>query len=175
MTIDFMRWGARAVTLVRATVLAAILMIGCSATSNAEDPARSGQQQRNADVVREAFALGVGGADSFYSILAEDVQWTVARAVEPRTYTSRAQFLQEGAGPITTRLNGPIQAHVRELITEDDVVVAIWDGTATALDGRPYVNSYAWVMTMRNEQVVRVTAYLDLVALNELLERVAPA
>ena len=52
--------------------------------------------------------------------------------------------------------------------------MARWRGTATALDGRPYVNEYAWVMTMRDDQVVRVTAYLDLVALGDLLRRVAP-
>lgn len=156
-------------------MLAVVVMISCSAIGRAEGPAGAGQQQRNAEVVREAFALGVGGADSFYSILADDVQWTVARAVEPRTYTSRTQFLQEGAGPILTRLTGPIQADVRELITDGDVVVALWHGTGTARDGRPYVNDYAWVMTMRDERVVRVTAYLDLVALDELLERVPPS
>ncbi|KAA0113487.1 nuclear transport factor 2 family protein [Mycolicibacterium sp. P9-22] len=153
--------------------LAATVMIGCS--SNAENSVRGGQQQRNADLVRDAFALGVSDEDSFYSILADDVEWTVARANEPVTYTGRAQFLRDGAGPIVSRLTGPIQAEVRELIAEGDVVVARWRGTATALDGRPYVNDYAWVMTMRDEKVVRVTAYLDLVVLGELLNRVAPA
>lgn len=175
MTLDFMRCVPRAVTVVAATVVAAVTMVGFSATSSAEELVRTGQQQRNAEVVRYAFALGVGGEDSFYSILAEDVQWTVARAVGQTTYTSRAQFLRDGAGPVLTRLTGPIQANIRELITENDVVVAAWDGTATARDGRPYVNSYVWVMTMRDDQVVRVTAYLDLVALNELLERVRPS
>lgn len=153
--------------------LAATVMIGCS--SNAENSVRGGQQQRNADLVRDAFALGVSDEDSFYSILADDVEWTVARANEPVTYTGRAQFLRDGAGPIVSRLTGPIQAEVRELIAEGDVVVARWRGTATALDGRPYFNDYAWVMTMRDEKVVRVTAYLDLVVLGELLNRVAPA
>ncbi len=153
--------------------LAATVMLGCSGT--AENSARGGQQQRNAELVRDAFARGVSGEDSFYAILADDVEWTVARATGPGTYTSRAEFLRDGAGPIVSRLNGPIQAEVRELVTDGDVVVARWRGTATALDGRPYVNEYAWVMTMRDDRVVRVTAYLDLVALQELLDRVAPA
>lgn len=154
-------------------VLAATAMLGCS--SNADVSGRDGQQQRNADLVRDAFARGVGDEDSFYAILADDVEWTVARATEPATYTSRAEFLRAGAGPIVSRLTGPIQAEVRELITEGDVVVARWRGTATALDGLPYVNDYAWVMTMRDERVLRVTAYLDLAALGDLLNRVAPA
>lgn len=153
--------------------LAATVMLGCSST--AENSARGGQQQRNAGLVRDAFARGVSDEGSFYAILADDVEWTVARATGPATYTSRAEFLRDGAGPIVSRLNGPIQAEVRELVTDGDVVVARWRGTATALDGRPYVNEYAWVMTMRDDRVVRVTAYLDLVALQELLDRVAPA
>ncbi|MGK2868524.1 MAG: nuclear transport factor 2 family protein [Mycobacterium sp.] len=168
MTPELTRRGARAGIVLMTTVLLLIAMIGGSATSSA----RTGQQERNTQVVRDAFALGVGDGASFYSILAEDVQWTVARAVEPRTYTSRAEFLRDGAGPILRRLDGPIRADVRQLIAEDDVVVAIWEGTATARDGRPYVNSYAWVMTMRDERVVRVTAYLDFVVLDELLARV---
>lgn len=161
--------------MVIAAVLVALVTIGTSATSSAEDLTRTGQEQRNAQVVRDAFALGVSDENSFFSILSEDVQWTVAQAVDPTTYTSRSEFLRDGAGPIQTRLVGPIQAEVRELITTDDVVVALWHGTATARDGLPYVNSYAWVMTMRDERVVRVTAYLDLVALDELLQRVNPA
>ncbi|WP_255506922.1 Atu4866 domain-containing protein [Mycolicibacterium sp. 018/SC-01/001] len=134
----------------------------------------AGDERRNEQLVRDALALGVGSPETFYSILAEDVQWTVARAGTPSSYTSRAEFLRDGAGPITSRLDGEIRADVREVYTDDDTVVALWRGTATARDGRPYVNDYAWVMTMRDERVVRVTAYLDLVALDELLDRVPP-
>lgn len=151
------------------------MLIGCSAPADTGDAARSGQQERNAQVVRDAFARGVGGEESFFSILAEDVQWTVAQAVEPTTYTSRSEFLRDGAGPIQSRLGEPIQANVRELIAEGDDVVAIWDGTATARDGSPYVNTYAWVMTMRDERVVKGIAFLDLVALGDFLRRVPPA
>lgn len=157
------------------TLVATATLVVCAATANAQEPGRTAQEQRNVEVIGAAFARDVGGEDSFFSVLAEDVRWTVARAGQSTTYTSRSQFLAEGAGPIQTRLTGPIRAQVRELIAEDDVVVARWDGTATARDGLPYVNSYAWVMTMRDDRVVDVTAYLDLVVLNELLQRVSPA
>ncbi|MCV7211754.1 nuclear transport factor 2 family protein [Mycolicibacterium canariasense] len=160
--------------VVVATLVVAGVTLGVSATSNAEDVDRTVREQRNAELVRDAFARGVGDETSFFSILAEDVQWTVARAVDPTTYTSRSEFLRDGVAPIQSRLNAPIQANVQQLITDHDVVVAVWDGTATARDGLPYVNSYTWVMTMRDERVVRVSAYLDFVALNGLLERVPP-
>ena len=149
------------------------ILAGCGSGSNAENPGPTEQERRNAEVVREAFALGVGDEDSFYSILDEDVRWTVNRVARPTTYTSRAQFIEQGAEPITARLTTPIEATVTELITDGANVVALWEGTATARDGRPYVNRYAWSMVMRDEKVTQVVAYLDFVALDELLARVA--
>ncbi|MGE2715644.1 nuclear transport factor 2 family protein [Mycolicibacterium litorale] len=156
------RWTARAF----ATLLgAAVTLSGCATA----DPA---PPDRNAQLVREAFARGVGEPDTFYAILAEDVRWTVARADRPTTYTSRREFLDGGARPVVDRLTGQIQADVHEILVDDDRLVARWRGTATARDGRPYVNEYAWVMTMEDERVTDVVAYLDMQALDELLTRV---
>jgi ketosteroid isomerase-like protein len=149
---------------------AAAVTAGCATTYAAPPPADA--EHRNTHLVREAFARGVGDAETFYAILADDVTWTVARAATPTTYTSRQQFLDDGVAPIVDRLTGQIQAEVHDLIADDDQVVARWRGTATARDGVPYVNEYAWVMTMANERVTRVVAYLDLVALDDLVTRV---
>lgn len=157
-------------TTLAVLVGAAAVTAGC-ATTYAEPPPADAEQ-RNTHLVREAFARGVGDAETFYAILADDVTWTVARATAPTTYTSRQQFLDDGVAPIVNRLTGQIQADVHEVIADDDQVVARWRGTATARDGVPYVNEYAWVMTMANERVTRVVAYLDLVALDDLITRV---
>ncbi|MCZ0726516.1 Atu4866 domain-containing protein [Mycolicibacterium iranicum] len=170
MTKKKSRWGARMASSVIGAMAA--MTVGCATTAAQDDSESTAREQRNAELVRDAFELGVGGENSFYSILADDVHWTVARAAEPSTYTSRAEFLRDGAGPIVSRLEGEIQADVHALHTDGDTVVALWRGTATARDGRPYVNEYAWVMTMREERIARVTAYLDLVALDDLLTRV---
>jgi ketosteroid isomerase-like protein len=154
-----------------ALLVAATVLAGCATVANADDSVE--QEQRNLELVRNAFQGGVGGADGFYSILADDVEWTIARATEPTTYVGRQQFLDRGAQPILGRLTGPIQADIHELISNDDEVVALWRGTATAVDGRPYVNEYAWVMTLRDNRVSKVTAFLDLVALQDLMSRVA--
>ncbi|ANW63619.1 nuclear transport factor 2 family protein [Mycolicibacterium murale] len=151
-----------------------LAVLVCSLIALAAAP-RAGAEEAapdNITIVAEAFNRGVGAPDTFYGILADDVHWTVARAEAPSTYTSRQEFLANGSGPITSRLNGQITAEVHELIAQGDQVVARWRGTATARDGLPYVNEYNWVMTMAGGQVTRVVAYLDLVALDELLTRV---
>jgi uncharacterized protein len=40
--------------------------------------------------------------------------------------------------------------------------------------GRPYANSYAWVMRMRDSQVIDGTAFYDSIAFNVLWTRVPP-
>lgn len=162
------RWTTRAAV---ALLSAAAAVSGCaSAQAEPFDTA----EHRNLTIVQDAFTRGVGAPDTFYAILADDVHWTVARADAPSTYTSRQQFLDSGAKPVVDRLTGQIQAQVHELIAADDQVVARWRGTATALDGKPYVNEYNWVMTMQNDRVTEVVAYLDMESLDELLTRVSP-
>ena len=63
---------------------------------------------------------------------------------------------------------------VRSVHADGDTVVAVWDGSGVANDGRPYASSYAWVMRMRDSQVIDGTAFYDSIAFNELWTRVPP-
>ena len=56
-----------------------------------------------------------------------------------------------------------------------NTVIVLWDGRGIAIDGRPYENTYAFFMQMRDGKVVDVTALTDSISLNELLERVHSA
>jgi ketosteroid isomerase-like protein len=61
---------------------------------------------------------------------------------------------------------------VRSIVAEDDDVVILWDGHATALDGLPYDNTYSWHMRLVDGVIVEVIAFFDAPALTDLLERV---
>ncbi|MEU6715495.1 nuclear transport factor 2 family protein [Nonomuraea sp. NPDC046802] len=124
----------------------------------------------NKAIVREAFARQNSGG-SFYDILHDRVTWTV---VNGRTYRSKKEFLDEGAAPILTRLKTILRMTPSNLLAARDTVVAQFTGEAIALDGRPYRNDYCWVLTFRRGLVVRAHAYLDTVAIRELMDRVNP-
>ena len=53
-------------------------------------------------------------------------------------------------------------------------MIVLWDGRGIALDGRPYENSYAWFMTLRDGRVIDGTAFYDSISFNELWARVQP-
>ena len=63
---------------------------------------------------------------------------------------------------------------IRSVIADGDTVVVVWDGRGIANDGRPYENSYAWIMRLADGRVVDGTAFFDSISFNDLWERVRP-
>jgi len=63
---------------------------------------------------------------------------------------------------------------IRSVHADGDTVIVIWDGSGVANDGRRYDNSYAWVMRLRDGQVIDGTAFYDSISFNDLWQRVIP-
>jgi ketosteroid isomerase-like protein len=63
---------------------------------------------------------------------------------------------------------------LRRLVAQDDIVVAIWDGAATARDGVPYRNNYVWVFRVQGDNAVEIEIFLDLATYQGVISRVAP-
>ena len=60
-------------------------------------------------------------------------------------------------------------------VAEGDTVVAHFDAQGTARDGKPYVNSYAWILTLKDGRIVRAHAFFDAHAFDDFWTRVRPA
>ncbi|MDX2239288.1 MAG: nuclear transport factor 2 family protein [Leptolyngbyaceae cyanobacterium bins.302] len=130
-------------------------------------------EDKNKEIIRAGFARWADGTGSFFGLLADDVEWTITgRSPISKTYTSREKFLEEAIAPLNDRLSVGIVPRVRGIYAEGDMVIALWDGTATAKDGKPYGNTYSWYMTMRNGRIVKVVAFFDTIELTELWRRI---
>ncbi len=183
MEIDDGQGRLRRRALLGGSAAAAVGLLGLSAgpaqadgggRAQAGGGGREGRNKRRlAQVFRGATERGtLNKTNDFYlDILHPDVEWTVM--AEPRRiYSNRADFLAGGSAPVLERLATPLYPDVHAIYADGDVVSVLWDGTATALDGQPYLNTFNWVFTMRGRQAIRVRAYLDLIAVNNLVERV---
>jgi ketosteroid isomerase-like protein len=128
----------------------------------------------NLEIVRAAFeAWAAGGTSFFDDVLSPDVRWTIRGSGQAaRTYVGRESFVQEAAAPLTARLAGPIKPAVRHLLADGNLVVAVFDGSAVARDGKPYRNSFVWIFRMKEGKATEVEAFLDLERYNEVLRRV---
>ena len=108
-------------------------------------------EQQNKAAVQAGFDNWKAGKDSIYDLLAPDVEWTIAGASPAAgTYHSRKQFLDKVIGPFNARVSKPLSPTIPGMYAEGDMVVVHWEGVATAKDGRPYENTYAWFLQIAN-------------------------
>jgi len=113
------------------------------------------QQERNKKLIMQGFQRWANGTGSFFDLLADDAVWTITGTCPiSKTYTSRKQFLDEAIAPLLARLSTRIVPKVRSLFADGDTVIALWDGTAVAKDGRDYNNTYSWYMKIENDRIV---------------------
>ena len=119
--------------------------------------AETGSEAKNKAAVQAAFDAWRAGTGGPFALLAEDATWTITgNSVAAKTYNSRDEFLDIVIKPFNARLTKPLVPTVRSLHSDGDTVIALFDGEAIALDGKPYRNTYAWFMEMRDGKIVNV-------------------
>ncbi len=120
----------------------------------------SGENKR---IIQDAFtAWANGDGMAFFNLLADTATWTVMGSCPiSGTYVGRQRLVEAALTPQREKLAGPPAPTVLNLIAEGDTVVIQWVGKGTTKTGRPYNNSYCYVVQMDNGRITRGTAYLD--------------
>jgi ketosteroid isomerase-like protein len=138
---------------------------------NAQNVIEAMQQKKQ--IVEAGFNKWSKGEGSFFELLADDVRWTITgNGPLSKVYTSRQQFLDGAIEPLNRRLSQKIVPKVRGIYAEGDMVIALWDGVARDLEGKPYNNTYSWYMKMDKGKIVDVVAFFDNIQIADLWRRV---
>lgn len=133
-------------------------------------------QEDNKALVQDRFTAWANGTGSPFELLDEKATWTITgRSAASKTYPNREAFMTEVIRPFNARMRAPLKPTVHNIYADGDAVVIFFDAQATARDGKPYFNTYAWFFEMREGKVVKATAMFDSVAFNELWSRVQPS
>jgi ketosteroid isomerase-like protein len=152
--------------------LVAVLSLGLEVVMHAtvEDV-----QSRNKRAIASGFEAWRNGTGGVFDLLAPEASWTiVGNSPVSRTFTSRQEFLDVVITPFNARLSVRLVPTVRGIFADGDMVIALFDGRATARDGKPYTNTYTWYMQMREGKIVSVIAFFDTIAFTDLWKRVQP-
>jgi uncharacterized protein len=99
----------------------------------------------------------------------------VGRSVAARTYEGREVFMREVIRPFNARMSVQLEPTIRNIYADRDTVIVFFDAQGTARDGRPYANTYAWFLEMRDGKMVKAFAFCDSLEFNEFWVRVTPA
>ena len=137
------------------------------------------QTETNREIIRQAFEAWRQGTGPITDVFAPGMVWRIeGHSAAAREYHGTQQFVDQVLAPFGARFAGgePFRpVTIRGVYADGDTVVVIWDGRGVANDGRPYENSYAWIMKLDNGKVVDGTAFFDSISFDDLWSRVQPS
>ena len=125
------------------------------------------------EFVREVFkGLERGDGAAFFSHVDDDVDWTVM-GTHPLAghYPSKEAFVAGTFAKLGKVLPEGAQLQVENLIVKDDQAVVELHSMATAKNGMRFDNRYCWVVSFKEQTIVRVRAYLDSAMVARLFEQ----
>ena len=144
------------------TGLALAMTLTACAASPVSDPA-SPQV-----LIEQKFAEWRDGAGSPFDLLAEDTTWTVEGTGRLVGTYDREGLVRGVVEPFNAVLAAPLKPTVPEVYRDGPVVIAVFNASAPLKSGGVYTNRYAWIMTFEGDEIVRVNAFLDLAAFEQV-------
>jgi ketosteroid isomerase-like protein len=136
------------------------------------------ETEANCQMMTETFEAWRDGAEPFPDTWVTNMVWRIeGHSIASKEYAGKQEYLEEFARPFGARFLASARfrpTKIRSVHADGNTVIVLWDGRGIAIDGKPYENTYAFFMQMRDGKVVDVTALTDSISLNEVLERVQP-
>jgi len=127
----------------------------------------------NKKIIEKGFEQWASATGNFFDLLDPNIKWTISGHSQfSKTYNNKEVFIEEVIKPLNEKLSVKIKPSIRNIYAEKDTVVVLWDGAAVAKDGKPYINSYAWFLKMKNGKIVEAVAFLDTADLEAIFNRI---
>src|SRR5688500_3080495 len=138
------------------TILSIIALSGVPAMAQTTDEIEAS----NKAAIAAKFDAWKAGTGSPYDLLADDASWTiVGHSAASKTYPSKNAFMSEVIRPFNARMSVGLKPTIRRIYAEGNTVIIFFDANGTARDGKPYSNTYAWFLEMRDAKVVKAFAF----------------
>ena len=129
----------------------------------------------NRRAVRQVFRRWTASQGSLFDLMTDD-SVVVIPGTAPHCGTySKSDFVREVATPFMARFSAPPTPRPRKIWSDGDDIAVLADAKGTARDGKPYSNSYVFVLKMRGGRIVRATEFLDMAAFNAVWDGVEPS
>lgn len=95
-------------------------------------------------------------------MLADDVVYIVkGQTPWSGVYRGRAEMVERCIAPVHRKLKRPAKFGADRIVVDGDVVAIEGRGQNETLDGRPYNNSYCWILRFENDRIVEFVEYMD--------------
>ena len=115
--------------------------------------------------------LETGNNHKFFKHVSEDVTWTVM-GTHPLagTYHTKKDFISHTFQRLNQILKEGVILKVKNIIIQDNTAVVEMESLSTALNGKPFNNTYCWVVMFENNIIVEVRAYVDSALVQKVID-----
>jgi ketosteroid isomerase-like protein len=126
----------------------------------------------NKRLVEQIFSeMARGNGKPFIDSWADDFSWSIIGSTKwSKTYRGKQAVLDELMKPLFSQFADRYTNTAHRFIAEDDYVVVESRGSATTKTGKPYRNTYCYVIRLEDGTMRELTEYLDTALVEEALE-----
>jgi ketosteroid isomerase-like protein len=115
--------------------------------------------------------LALGNGQPFMDMLADDARWTaIGTSPWARTYEGKRAIVDELMRPLFRQFADQYTARATRIIAEGEFVVVEARGQVNTKSGRPYNQTYCYVLRLAGGKVRELTEYLDTELVSQVLE-----
>ena len=117
------------------------------------------------------YNLEVGSNDKFFEHVAENVNWTVM-GTHPLagTYKNKEEFISHTFGRLNKILKKEMVLKINNIILAENIAIVEMESLSTALNGKPFNNTYCWIVEFENEIIIKVRAYVDSALVQKIID-----
>ncbi len=107
----------------------------------------------------------------FFEHVAENVLWTVM-GTHPLAgiYKSKNEFVLNTFQRLNKLLKEGVILKVNNIIVHDDTAVVEMENISTALNNKPFNNTYCWICRFEDDMIVEVRAYVDSALVQRIID-----
>jgi len=124
------------------------------------------------DYVEELFEfLETGENDKFFVKVSDNVNWTVM-GTHPLagTYKTKKDFMINTFQRLNRVLKEGVILRVKYILVNDNTAVVEMESLSTAINGKPFNNTYCWIVNFENGIIINVRAYVDSALVKRVLD-----
>jgi ketosteroid isomerase-like protein len=134
----------------------------------------STQEETNLKIVKAALEEASSDFAKLADAFSEDIEWTiVGHGPVARTFHGMKDLLDNGETALFERIAGTLSVRTNGLWADGDKVFVHMSSSGRAIDDKPYKNEYMYILTMKDSKAVASTAWLDLYAYYDIINRVS--
>jgi uncharacterized protein len=115
--------------------------------------------------------LSIGNGSAFFDNVADNVHWTVM-GTHPLAgmYKRKEDFLKNTFERLDKVLKRGVIIKVDHTFVSGNIAVVEMSSTSTALNGKPFPNTYCWVVRFVDGMITEVRAYVDSFLVKQLID-----